>query len=116
MGCFQKFQKDFKKHLTNRNFNDIICRHENIAELCNGSTADSDSVCWGSNPYSAAKEKRPSSDGLFSLLLGCGDSNPNIQEEEAAFAKGEVSRLCIPPLGGILPCEEKKVITRTTRV
>ena len=25
-----------------------------IAELCNGSTADSDSVCWGSNPYSAA--------------------------------------------------------------
>ena len=28
-----------------------------IAELCNGSTADSDSVCWGSNPYSAAKTK-----------------------------------------------------------
>ena len=27
-----------------------------IAELCNGSTADSDSVCWGSNPYSAAKK------------------------------------------------------------
>ena len=26
----------------------------NIAELCNGSTTDSDSVCWGSNPYSAA--------------------------------------------------------------
>ena len=26
-----------------------------IAELCNGSTTDSDSVCWGSNPYSAAK-------------------------------------------------------------
>ena len=22
--------------------------------MCNGSTADSDSVCWGSNPYSAA--------------------------------------------------------------
>ena len=26
-----------------------------IAELCNGSTADSDSVCEGSNPSSAAK-------------------------------------------------------------
>ncbi len=26
------------------------------AELCNGSTTDSDSVCWGSNPYSAAKK------------------------------------------------------------
>ena len=27
-----------------------------IAVLCNGSTADSDSVCWGSNPYTAAKK------------------------------------------------------------
>ena len=30
----------------------------NKGELCNGSTADSDSVCWGSNPYSPAKEKQ----------------------------------------------------------
>ena len=38
---------------------------QNLAELCNGSTADSDSVCWGSNPYSAAKIKnRP----LWSVL------------------------------------------------
>ena len=29
-----------------------------LAELCNGSTTDSDSVCWGSNPYSAAKKKQ----------------------------------------------------------
>ncbi len=41
---------------------------ERIAELCNGSTADSDSVCWGSNPYSAAKKSRPSSDGLLFFL------------------------------------------------
>ena len=34
-----------------------IMRSRNIAELCNGSTTDSDSVCWGSNPYSAAKIK-----------------------------------------------------------
>ena len=27
-----------------------------IAELCKGSTADSDSVCLGSNPSSAAKD------------------------------------------------------------
>lgn len=29
----------------------------NIAELCKGSTADSDSVCEGSNPSSAANRK-----------------------------------------------------------
>ena len=28
--------------------------YENTAEWCNGSTADSDSVCEGSNPSSAA--------------------------------------------------------------
>ena len=30
---------------------------KNLAELCKGSTADSDSVCLGSNPSSAAKRK-----------------------------------------------------------
>ncbi len=39
-----------------------------IAELCNGSTTDSDSVCWGSNPYSAAKEKIPKNP-LFSKVF-----------------------------------------------
>ena len=29
---------------------------KNLAELCKGSTADSDSVCLGSNPSSAAKK------------------------------------------------------------
>ena len=37
---------------------------ENKAELCKGSTADSDSVCWGSNPYSAAKTK------ILSIIVG----------------------------------------------
>ena len=32
-------------------------RQANIAGLCNGSTADSDSVCEGSNPSPAATEK-----------------------------------------------------------
>ena len=31
--------------------------HSQIAELCKGSTADSDSVCEGSNPSPAAKQK-----------------------------------------------------------
>ena len=34
-----------------------------IAELCKGSTADSDSVCLGSNPSSAAIEKTTSHSG-----------------------------------------------------
>ena len=31
---------------------------QNFGELCNGSTTDSDSVCWGSNPYSPANNKK----------------------------------------------------------
>ena len=33
----------------------FVSAQANIGELCNGSTTDSDSVCWGSNPYSPAK-------------------------------------------------------------
>ena len=40
--------------LTNSGALDIIIKH--VAELCNGSTTDSDSVCEGSNPSSAAIE------------------------------------------------------------
>ena len=35
----------------------IVFVRQNIAGLCNGSTADSDSVCEGSNPSPAATEK-----------------------------------------------------------
>ena len=31
-----------------------VVRVTGIGEWCNGSTTDSDSVCWGSNPYPAA--------------------------------------------------------------
>ena len=34
---------------------------------------------------------------VFFLSFGCGDLSPNICAEESAFAKGEISRLCIPP-------------------
>ena len=40
----------------------------NIAELCKGSTTDSDSVCLGSNPSSAARKEKPfvnSTKGFF---------------------------------------------------
>ena len=68
VGCEtrKKFKKISKKVLTNYRIGAIINivlgwetweRKKNIAELCNGSTTDSDSVCWGSNPYSAAMIK-----------------------------------------------------------
>ena len=43
---------------------------KNVAELCNGSTYDSDSYCLGSNPSSAAKkEKSPFVKGFFLFAL-----------------------------------------------
>ena len=53
--------------------------------------------------------------GLFSFFGQGRDSNPNICDEESAFTKGEVSRLCIPPNGGILPCEEMLVLLQQKR-
>ena len=47
-------------------------RQANIAGLCNGSTADSDSVCEGSNPSPAAKEPRPKGCGSFFLAHDLG--------------------------------------------
>ena len=48
------------------------CSEFDIGELCNGSTTDSDSVCWGSNPYSAAKKTDHDFMVCFSLsLYGC---------------------------------------------
>ena len=41
-----------------------------IEELCNGSTTDSDSVCWGSNPYSSAK-KEACPTGRASFFVVC---------------------------------------------
>ena len=39
-----------------------------IAGLCNGSTADSDSVCEGSNPSPAAKSHQLKADGFFFFM------------------------------------------------
>lgn len=49
--------KKIMKGIDNPNKSDIIIIAVSVisnAELCNGSTADSDSVCLGSNPSSAA--------------------------------------------------------------
>ena len=42
--------------------------NKSIAELCKGSTADSDSVCLGSNPSSAAKTKETPLRCLFCFV------------------------------------------------
>ena len=39
-----------------------------VAELCNGSTADSDSVCLGSNPSSAGRKKTNLYELVFFLI------------------------------------------------
>ena len=57
---------NFKKILDIFKKKDIIVLLQNFGELCNGSTTDSDSVCWGSNPYSPAKAPKPV---VFGALL-----------------------------------------------
>ena len=68
----------------------IVFVRQNIAGLCNGSTADSDSVCEGSNPSPAASKRSETkgfqtsflvSDPLFDPLTVLGlliDSAPHI--------------------------------------
>ena len=50
-----RFWRLFLKNIAKTKF---LCYYEIvlIAELCNGSTNDSDSFCLGSNPGSAARE------------------------------------------------------------
>ena len=58
-----------------------------IADLCKGSTADSDSVCLGSNPRSAAR-KTPSclQDGVFQLYSPCGEFYAQVRD--MSFGRG----------------------------
>ena len=59
-GCYKENERHFG----------ILKDH--VAELCNGSTYDSDSYCLGSSPSSAAKSKtkRPADSAGFLLVLG----------------------------------------------
>ena len=62
--------------MTNQSDSAIIFMLQNKAELCNGSTTDSDSVCWGSNPYPAAKNKNsPNRVSFLFLVKWYRDSN-----------------------------------------
>ena len=54
----------------------VTCEQLHNAELCNGSTADSDSVCEGSNPSSAAIEVWLSLVERYVRDVEAGGSNP----------------------------------------
>ena len=56
-----------------------------IGELCNGSTADSDSVCWGSNPYSPARTKHRKSGAFFRSGRGIEDSHHSSRSERGSY-------------------------------
>ena len=72
----------------------------NIAGLCKGSTADSDSVCEGSNPSPAAKRLSAKAEGLFFLPWFCHrDSDPHtnsIRAQLPALAPGVRILLPLP--------------------
>lgn len=63
------YQQISEKILTNPFCLDILS-YASDGILCNGSTADSDSVCWGSNPYIPAKTKQHLFGVLFLFSLG----------------------------------------------
>ena len=68
-----------------------------IAELCKGSTADSDSVCLGSNPSSAAIKKHPSFRGVFlyDCELRCRTQFLALQGMGSHTATLAVSGVCV---------------------
>ena len=71
-----------------------------LAELCKGSTADSDSVCLGSNPSSAAKNKRPlTPSGLLFL---------NAEQVEPSFVFAKQMRIgCVNERKALGACSYK---------
>ena len=68
----KKHKISFKKVLTTHALFRIIIEHCD-AELCNGSTCDSDSHCEGSNPSSATKRQRmlPFFRGIAQMVARC---------------------------------------------
>ena len=77
----------------------------NIAELCKGSTADSDSVCLGSNPSSAAKRKNRPLWSVFSFEIGVRIQTQTYTGRSLPSPKAKLAD-CAYRRGGILPCEE----------
>ena len=62
--------------------------------MCNGSTADSDSVCWGSNPYSPAIKTAFHLEGHF-LFYGRGieDSEPQRRRRGVRIPHSKIGKL-----------------------
>ena len=58
--------------------------------MCNGSTADSDSACWGSNPYSPAKRKPVLVTGFSFGLPQEGFSRPATESHITSEASNKV--------------------------
>ena len=81
----------------------------NIGELCNGSTTDSDSVCWGSNPYSPARTKHRKSGAFFRSGRGIG---PLHKLRAGVCLRGKRRQTVHTADGGILPCEEMLLALR----
>ena len=119
-----KKNKFFSQNLlTNSAKSDIILSVErtnsqqkkphNIAVLCNGSTADSDSVCWGSNPYTAVKSSRIIPWGFFFSLTWT-----NNEHGAVAFAmrqpRSSVFWLCMTQTQTEPPSLQRKAINSQT--
>ena len=68
-----------------------VLKKQNIAELCKGSTTDSDSVCLGSNPSPAAKNRQGSTEScrfyyfLFTFHLYCSSLSKKHLQIASAF-------------------------------
>ena len=75
---------------------------ENFGELCNGSTADSDSVCWGSNPYSPAKKSNSKELDFFicaarhNIICVAHATSCECQRNIIAALSGTNERCCTP--------------------
>lgn len=64
-----------------------------IAELCNGSTADSDSVCEGSSPSSAAKRAVPASKRDFIIIAPDARFTRHLIKDRMPDSRGELFNL-----------------------
>ena len=94
LNIFWKIVKNYIDKQKNICYNNEVVKRDgfDIEELCNGSTTDSDSVCWGSNPYSSAKQTTIQEGGRFcfcnqmgfervgSEWLAGGKSEPTLTE------------------------------------
>ena len=85
-------------------------KFNNIAELCKGSTADSDSVCLGSNPSSAANNKRTLPVGVLLLFV----ANRGFVHSSCADGTTAGSHLSESYRGACSPVAKRKIFVHRT--